>query len=59
MMVTKQSFGKIAIGAFISIIFLFLVMNERKVILTTEIKEKKMLANIVTTFDHVSTEPER
>ena len=53
MMVTKQSFGKIAISAFISIIFLFLVMNKRKVIITETI-EKKMLANIVTTFDHVS-----
>ena len=53
-MVTKHNFGRIALGAFISIIFLFLVMNKRKVKLTTEIKEKKMLANIVKTFDHVS-----
>ena len=52
-MVTKQNFGKIALGAFISIIFLFLVMNKRKVIIS-EMKEKKLLANVVTTFDHVS-----
>ena len=52
-MVTKQNFGKIALGAVISIIFLFLVMNKRKVIIT-EMKEKKLLANVVTTFDHVS-----
>ena len=54
MPVTKQNFWKIAIGAFISIIFLFLVMNKRKKVLLTEIKEKKLLANVVTTFDHVS-----
>ena len=52
-MVTKHNFGRIALGAFISIIFLFFVMNKRKVIITETI-EKKMLANIVTTFDHVS-----
>ena len=52
-MVTKHNFGRIALGAFISIIFLFLVINKRKVIITETI-EKKMLANIVTTFDHVS-----
>ena len=52
-MVTKHNFGRIALGAFISIKFLFLVMNKRKVIITENI-EKKMLANIVTTFDHVS-----